>query len=84
MDAKPRSIDRARPVQRGAGDAIQKLLAIVQTRAEALRDGSPKEIPAAARRAPAGRGQPRGAMETSAAQFLRNGDLPALPDFHIP
>ena len=32
--------------ERGAADAIQKLLAIVQTRADVLRDGSPKEIPA--------------------------------------
>ena len=32
--------------ERGAADAIRKLLAIVQTRADVLRDGSPKEIPA--------------------------------------
>ena len=32
--------------ERGAADAIQKLLAMVQTRANVLRDGGPKEIPA--------------------------------------
>jgi Mg2+-importing ATPase len=32
--------------ERGAADAIQKLLAIVQTKADALRDCIPKEIPA--------------------------------------
>jgi Mg2+-importing ATPase len=32
--------------ERGAADAIQKLLAMVQTKANVLRDGGPKEIPA--------------------------------------